>query len=100
MRALQSREDALRAREQLKGVERFPIAGAFTISRGSRTEAVVVTARIADAEREVSGRGECVPYPRYGESVESVAAAIEALGAPGWAEDARPVARSQGGDRP
>ena len=61
-------------------VERFPIAGAFTISRGSRTEAVVVTARIADAEREVSGRGECVPYPRYGESVESVAAAIEAQG--------------------
>ncbi|MCJ2009137.1 N-acetyl-D-Glu racemase DgcA [Methylobacterium sp. J-092] len=61
-------------------VERFPIAGAFTISRGSRTEAVVVTAQIADAERAVAGWGECVPYPRYGESVESVAAAIEAQG--------------------
>ena len=27
-------------------IERFPIAGAFTISRGSRTEAVVVTATV------------------------------------------------------
>ena len=58
-------------------VERFPIAGAFTISRGSRTEAVVVAARITDEARGVAGWGECVPYPRYGESVESVAALIE-----------------------
>ncbi|WP_029348993.1 N-acetyl-D-Glu racemase DgcA [Bosea sp. 117] len=58
-------------------IERFPIAGAFTIARGSKTEAVVVTARIA--EGSVAGRGECVPYARYGESVEGVAAAIEAL---------------------
>ncbi|MDP4005876.1 N-acetyl-D-Glu racemase DgcA [Methylobacterium sp. NEAU K] len=57
-------------------VERFPIAGAFTISRGSRTEIAVVVATIAD-ETGV-GRGECVPYPRYGESVESVVALIEA----------------------
>ncbi|SFK52179.1 N-acetyl-D-Glu racemase DgcA [Methylorubrum salsuginis] len=55
-------------------VERFPIAGAFTIARGSRTEAVVVTAMIEDGE--IRGRGECVPYARYGESVESVADAI------------------------
>ncbi|MGN7122957.1 N-acetyl-D-Glu racemase DgcA [Methylorubrum thiocyanatum] len=56
-------------------VERFPIAGAFTISRGSRTEAVVVVATLE--EGGMRGRGECVPYARYGESVESVAAALE-----------------------
>jgi L-Ala-D/L-Glu epimerase len=58
-------------------VERFPIAGAFTISRGSRTEAAVVVARLSD-EAGFSGQGECVPYARYGESVESVAALIAA----------------------
>jgi L-alanine-DL-glutamate epimerase-like enolase superfamily enzyme len=58
-------------------VERFPIAGAFTIARGSRTEAVVVMATIS--ELDARGRGECVPYSRYGETVEGVAAAIEAL---------------------
>ena len=52
-------------------IERFPIAGAFTISRGSRTEAVVVTATVGDGVHE--GRGECVPYARYGETVEGVA---------------------------
>ena len=52
-------------------IERWPIAGSFTISRGSRTEAVVVTATISDGS--VTGRGECVPYPRYGETVEGVA---------------------------
>ena len=56
-------------------VERFPIAGAFTIARGSRTEAVVVVATVEDGAHR--GRGECVPYARYGESVESVAAALE-----------------------
>ncbi|RDI60859.1 L-alanine-DL-glutamate epimerase-like enolase superfamily enzyme [Microvirga subterranea] len=58
-------------------IDRFPIAGKFTIARGSRTEAVVVTATIT--EDGAVGRGECVPYPRYGETVEGVAAAIEAL---------------------
>jgi L-alanine-DL-glutamate epimerase-like enolase superfamily enzyme len=58
-------------------VDRFPIAGKFTIARGSRTEAVVVTVTIRDGE--AVGHGECVPYPRYGETVEGVAAAIEAL---------------------
>ena len=57
-------------------VERFPIRGGFTISRGSKHEAVVVVAAIAD--RSLIGRGECVPYARYGESVEAVAGAIEA----------------------
>jgi len=58
-------------------VERFPIAGTFTIARGSKTEAVVVVAHIM--ANGVSGRGECVPYARYGETVEGVAAAIAAL---------------------
>ncbi len=57
-------------------IETFPIAGTFTISRGSRTEAEVVTATVRQDGR--TGRGECVPYRRYGESVEGVAAAIEA----------------------
>ncbi|PSC05193.1 dipeptide epimerase [Alsobacter soli] len=57
-------------------VESFPIAGTFTIARGSRTEAVVVTATIEDGPAR--GRGECVPYARYGESVDSVVAQIEA----------------------
>lgn len=57
-------------------VERWPIAGAFTIARGSRTEAVVVVATVSDGVH--SGRGECVPYARYGETAESVMAAIKA----------------------
>ncbi|SFG26975.1 N-acetyl-D-Glu racemase DgcA [Methylobacterium gossipiicola] len=52
-------------------IERFPIAGAFTIARGSRTEAVVVVATVRQADGSI-GRGECVPYARYGETVESV----------------------------
>lgn len=54
--------------------ERFPIAGTFTISRGSKTEAAVVVATVA--EGNVRGRGECVPYARYGESIDSVMAAL------------------------
>ena len=57
--------------------ESWPIAGTFTISRGAKTEAVVVVAKLADGQ--MSGRGECVPYARYGESVASVTAAIEAI---------------------
>ena len=57
--------------------DRFPIAGSFTISRGSRTEAVVVTAALTDGTH--TGLGECVPYARYGETVEGVAAAIAAM---------------------
>ena len=44
--------------------ERFPIDGAFTISRGSKTEAEVLVCTIGEGEN--SGRGECVPYRRYG----------------------------------
>jgi len=57
-------------------VERWPIAGGFTISRGTKTEAVVVVAQVTRGG--VTGVGECVPYARYGESVESVVAALEA----------------------
>jgi L-alanine-DL-glutamate epimerase-like enolase superfamily enzyme len=57
--------------------ERWPIAGAFTISRGSKTQAEVVIARVSEGVHV--GRGECVPYGRYGETVEAVAATISAL---------------------
>jgi L-alanine-DL-glutamate epimerase-like enolase superfamily enzyme len=57
--------------------ERFPIAGTFTISRGSKTEAEVITCTIRDGA--YSGRGECVPYKRYGETMDSVRAAIEGI---------------------
>ncbi len=60
--------------------ETFQLAQAFTISRGSRTEAKVLTVRISDGF--ISGRGECVPYARYGETLESVTAQIEALSGP------------------
>jgi L-alanine-DL-glutamate epimerase-like enolase superfamily enzyme len=58
-------------------VERFPIAGRFVISRGAKTEAVVATVTLREGESV--GRGECVPYARYGESVESVVAALEGV---------------------
>src|SRR5262249_10083958 len=61
-------------------IESWPIAGAFTISRGSRTEARVVVATIEDGG--FAGRGECVPYARYGETVDGVAAQIEAMAEP------------------
>ncbi len=54
--------------------ERLPIAGAFAISRGSKTEAEVVVAELTDGT--FTGRGECTPYPRYGETVPGVEAAI------------------------
>ena len=57
--------------------ERWPIAGTFTISRGAKTEAAVVVAELSDGTHR--GRGECVPYARYGETVESVVAAIDAM---------------------
>jgi L-alanine-DL-glutamate epimerase-like enolase superfamily enzyme len=60
--------------------ESWPIAGSFAISRGAKTQALVVVAELADGRRR--GRGECVPYARYGESVESVTAALEAMRTP------------------
>ena len=55
----------------------FPLAEVFTISRGSRTEAKVLTVRVT--REGITGRGECVPYARYGESLQSVTAQIESL---------------------
>ena len=57
--------------------EKWPIAGRFAISRGSRTEAEVVVVTIRDGEH--AGRGESVPYARYGESVAETVAAIRAM---------------------
>lgn len=57
-------------------VERWPLANVFTIARGSKTEAVVVVVEIS--RDGLRGRGECVPYARYGETVEGVVEAIEA----------------------
>ncbi len=55
--------------------EAWPIDGSFTISRGSKTSAEVVTAHIT--ENGLTGRGECVPYARYGETLDSVVGQIE-----------------------
>ena len=58
-------------------IERFPTAGAWTISRGSVTEVEVVTAEARLGSHV--GRGECRPYPRYDEFAEGVVADIEAV---------------------
>jgi L-Ala-D/L-Glu epimerase len=50
--------------------ESWPIRGAFTISRGSKTAAEVIVAQVE--HKGAAGRGECVPYARYGETLESV----------------------------
>ena len=55
----------------------FPLAQVFTISRGSRTEAKVLSVKISRGG--VEGRGECVPYARYNETAASVSAQIESL---------------------
>ncbi len=55
----------------------FRLVEAFKISRGSRTEAHVLTVRINDDGHQ--GWGECVPYARYGETLQSVKAQIGGL---------------------
>ena len=57
-------------------IERWPLAGVFAISRGSKTEAVVVVAELSDGTHR--GRGESGPYARYGETPDGIVAAIEA----------------------
>ena len=69
--------------------ERFPIAGTFAISRGSKTEAQVIRCTIRQGDNV--GHGECVPYGRYGELIDSVLAAIEA----GRAEIERGIGRGE-----
>jgi L-alanine-DL-glutamate epimerase-like enolase superfamily enzyme len=59
--------------------ETFRLAQVFTISRGSRTEARVLTVQITRDGK--TGRGECVPYARYGETLESVAEQIGSVNA-------------------
>jgi len=58
-------------------IERFALSAPFSIARGSKTEAVVV---LVELTRDgVTGRGECVPYARYGETPEGVLALVESL---------------------
>ena len=57
--------------------ESFPLAQTFTISRGAKTTADVV---VVELSRDgCVGRGECVPYPRYNESVAGTIDALESL---------------------
>lgn len=58
-------------------IETFPIAGGFTISRGTKTEAAVIACIIRNGS--LSGRGECVPYARYGETLEGVLTDIRTI---------------------
>jgi L-alanine-DL-glutamate epimerase-like enolase superfamily enzyme len=55
----------------------FKLAQVFTIARGSRTEAQVLTVKLNDGQHV--GWGECVPYARYGESLQSVTDEIMGL---------------------
>jgi L-alanine-DL-glutamate epimerase-like enolase superfamily enzyme len=61
-------------------IERWPIAGSFIISRGAKTQAVTVVAEVNRGGH--TGRGECVPYPRYGETPEATLAALQAMREP------------------
>jgi L-alanine-DL-glutamate epimerase-like enolase superfamily enzyme len=65
------------ARRLAVAAESWPIKGAFRIARGAKTQAQVVVATISDGP--FAGRGECVPYARYGETVQSVLAQIETI---------------------
>lgn len=58
-------------------IESWPIAGSFTISRGAKTAADVVTVTLKDGAH--LGRGECVPYRHYGETLASVTRQIDAV---------------------
>ncbi len=63
-------------RQLTAAAESWPIRGSFRISRGAKTAAEVVVVSIT--EDGITGRGECVPYPRYGESTQSVLGEISA----------------------
>jgi L-Ala-D/L-Glu epimerase len=58
-------------------IESWPIAGSFTISRGAKREAVTVVAEVS--QDDLTGRGECVPYSRYGETPEATLEALRAV---------------------
>ena len=71
---------ASQARSLKVSVERFDLAVPFVISRGAKSVADVVTVTLE--ERLFRGRGECVPYGRFGETLGSAVAAIEGLRGP------------------
>ena len=58
----------------------FAIRGSFRLSRGAKTAAEVVVAEIVAGG--AVGRGEAVPYRRYGESVDGVMAAMAGVTGP------------------
>lgn len=58
-------------------IEIWPLATAFNISRGAKTQAQVVVAQLRDGDHV--GYGECVPYARYGETIEGVAELLRSL---------------------
>lgn len=57
--------------------EAWPLHTPFVISRGTRSEAVVVVVELE--EDGIKAVGECTPYPRYGESEASVLAQIATI---------------------
>ncbi|MEM1382613.1 MAG: N-acetyl-D-Glu racemase DgcA [Pseudomonadota bacterium] len=59
----------------------FPLASAFSISRGTSTESVVIECRLTAGG--ITGRGECFPYARYDETIESVMAELQGLSTDG-----------------
>lgn len=67
---------------QLAEVSRqaWPLARPFVISRGAKTQAIVVVARVTNGR--YSGHGEAVPYGRYAETVDSVIQAVRSIGGP------------------
>ena len=58
--------------------ENWPLRDSFSISRGSKISVDVIIAEIEDAG--ASGIGECVPYPRYGETIEQTLLDISSMG--------------------
>ncbi len=80
-------DPAIPARLSIEAQE-WPIEGEFVIARGARRSAHIVKVRLKPRDKslgrtpaglKVRGRGECVPYQRYGETIESVTAQIESL---------------------
>ncbi len=76
MRDLKTSANAMRPLSIDVSHETWPLAEAFTISRGSKTAADVVVVSICDVDTGTAGRGEAVPYARYGETIDAVLADI------------------------
>jgi len=73
-------------------IERWPVRGAFTISRGAKTHVDVVVAEVSDGTHTGRGEGTAIYY--HGESSESVLAQLEALAFPDPAQLPRGAARN------